>query len=224
MDNSVLIADEFLVLDEEFASRSLRDEIGEKNIKLLGKATRLRMYLHEPVLCNTDLPDELKSSNANYYSIGLRCALHPDFDHVIEHARITVDFSSNISDALIKNMFPREVTEPVSYKRDYKVTAGLEFSFIKFSGEASQSSEFEFYSPKIKSYGFDSRVGYFDFISTASAELKIDNMLYLLVRLKGEPTLKGKITINATVKVKGSLSLPLVTKKNGGLSEYIRFL
>lgn len=224
MENSILIADEELVLNDEIAQRVFREEVGEKNIRMLGKATRLRLYLHEPILCNDNLPGELRKPDVNYYSVGFRCTLHPDFDHIIEYARVTVDFTNNMSDVLIKSLFPREITEPVAYKRDFKVTAGLELSFIKLSGEVSQSTEFEYYIPKIKSYGADSRVGYFDFISTTTAELRIDNMLYLLVRIKGGPALTGKMSINAMVKVKGGLSIPLITKKNGQLGELIKFL
>jgi hypothetical protein len=223
MQNPLTEIDECLDVYEEGLSRKFRDEIGEENITVLGKATRLRLFLHNPVLMNDRFSKETIQGDDRYYSIGFRCTLHPDFDHTIKHARLTINLLSAGSNAEIKDLFPREIIEPTKYSREIKVTAGVEFNFLKLSGEMSEISEFEYYLPKIKSYGVDSQVAYFDFIS-GNNEIKLDNMLYMLIKIKKNTGLQAKFNIMATVKIKGNIEIPLVTKKNGILNNYITIL
>lgn len=218
-----LLFDAELEPDRESIERATRDVVGEQRIKVIGRENRVRLYKQEPVQINSYVSPGIREADTDYFSISFRCTLHPHPECRFQYARVAIDMSEHSPGVIVRDLFPREVVAPLAIEKNLKLTAALEYGFLKVAVDRSTKFSQEIYYPKLYSFGRDSQTAYWDFRAIGDDVIRSDGLLFMLLSAPSNSSVHARITVAASVRTGASLIIPLAIRK-GQIEETYRLI
>lgn len=214
-NDSHLIYESVLELDEGEADRAAYLPSTEEALRLLGRDNRIGIVARKPVRADSaSLP-----AGRVAYDIGLILVLHAHPECKFEWSRLVVDLAPT-PDAIIEDMAPAEVMgEPVELET--RVGAELKFATILKAVDVQLAPEIArkrtVHFPSLTSSGTGFQKGYWDFQAGEGGYIPSNRELRLLCSAPADAPIAATFTVRVEARLKGWRDLIPLRSKHGGL-------
>jgi len=208
-----LLFDEPLVIDEGALEQRANEEILiDERIRLLAQENRLG-------LCRGATKRELFDRRTKaILDLPFRAIAHAHPECRFHWVRLTIDFSST-TDAIVRDLSPREVLGSEPVKITTKHTSGLSFEVeqVKLSPQLNfeKSMEYQIYFPEITSSGAGFSSVQWNFQALGDKELHVDRELRILISFPASvKKLEANFSLRSRISVKGWAGfIPMIGRK-----------
>jgi hypothetical protein len=213
-----------LELDEEELQNSERSgndiaQIADVENNLLWRENRIALSRG---ICQQIAPPAGTDPSLAYYQTPLLCDViaHPECR--LEWARLVVDLTPT-QNAIIRDLFPREVVSDKPVELATKVGIGLKFEVVKAT-ELEVTPEIErsrtVYFPKIVGAGTGTSKATWNFLALGGQYLHVDRELRLLISAPAGRDVVSRLNLRARIRINGIQGfIPLLTRRTPEIDE-----